>query len=78
MYVQAVLLQDLHAKEKLGICGGICSPPKATELAGAFPWVVGESEGLQVVEGEGGGQMVQAIVLQMDVFQCGHTQEGTI
>lgn len=78
MYVQAVLTQDLHAKEKLGTCGGICSPPKATELAGAFPWVAGKSEGLQVVEGEGGGQLVQAIVLQMDVFQCGHTQEGTI
>lgn len=61
-----------------GLYGGIVSPPKSTELARAFPWVVGESEGLQVVKGEGGGQLVQAIVLQMDMFQCGHTREGSI
>lgn len=61
-----------------GLYGGIVSPSKATELACAFPRVVGESEGLQVVKGEGGGQLVQAIVLQMDMFQCGHTREGSI
>lgn len=65
-------------KENLGLYERICSPPKATELAGAFPRVVGESEGFQFVKGEGGGQLVQAIVLQVDVFQCGHTQEGTV
>lgn len=62
----------------MGVYGGIFSPPKATELARAFPWVVGETEGLQVVKGEGGGQLVQAIALQMDVFQCGHTHESSI
>lgn len=61
-----------------GLYRGIFLPPKATELAGAFPWVVGESEGLQVVKGEGGRQLAQAIVLQMDMFQCGHTGEGSI
>ena len=61
-----------------GLYGGLFSPPKATELAGAFPWVVGESEGLQVVKGEGGRQLVQAVVVQMDVIQCGHTREGSI
>lgn len=57
---------------------GVRSPPEATELAGTLPGVVGESEGLQVVKGEVGGQLVQAVVLQMDVFQCGNTQEGGI
>ena len=54
------------------------SPPKATELAGTLPGVVGEGEGLQAVKGEVGGQLVQAVVLQMDMFQRGHTQEGTV
>lgn len=54
------------------------SPPEAPELAGTLPGVVGESEGLQVVKGEVGGQLGQAVVLQMDVFQRGHTHEGTI
>lgn len=57
---------------------GVLSPPEATELAGTLPGVVGESEGLQVVIGEVGGQLVQAVVFQMDVFQCGDTQEGSI
>lgn len=54
------------------------SPPEAPKLAGTLPGVVGESEGLQVVKGEVGGQLSQAVVLQMDVFQCGDTQEGTV
>lgn len=57
---------------------GVLSPPEATELAGTLPGVVGESEGLQVVIGEVKGQLVQAVVFQMDVFQCGDTQEGSI
>lgn len=57
---------------------GIFSPPKSPELAGTLPGVVGKGEGLQVVKREVGGQLVQAIVLQMDMFQRGHTQEGTI
>lgn len=57
---------------------GIFSPPKSAELAGTLPRVVGECEGLQVVKREGGGQLVQAIVFQMDMFQRGHAQEGTI
>ena len=56
----------------------MCSPPEAPELAGTLPGVVGESEGLQVVKGEVGRQLVQAVVLQMDIFQRGHTQEGTV
>lgn len=57
---------------------GVFSPPQSLELAGTFPGVVGEGEGLQAVKGEAGRQLVQAIVLQMDMFQRGHTQEGTI
>lgn len=57
---------------------GVLSPPEAPELAGTLPGVVGESEGLQVVKGEVGGQLGQAVVLQMDMFQRGHTQEGII
>lgn len=57
---------------------GVLSPPESPELAGTLPGVVGESEGLQVVKGEVGGQLAQAVVLQMDVFQRGHTQEGII
>lgn len=57
---------------------GALSPPKAPELAGTLPGVVGEGEGLQAVKGEDGGQLVQAVVLQMDMFQRGHTQEGTV
>lgn len=57
---------------------GVLSPPKAPELAGTLPGVVGEGEGLQAVKGEVGGQLVQAVVLQMDMFQRGHTQEGTV
>lgn len=57
---------------------GVRSPPEAPELAGTLPGVVGERECLQVVKGEVGGQLVQAVVLQMDVFQRGHTQEGII
>ena len=56
----------------------VLSPPKAPELAGTLPGVVGEGEGLQAVKGEVGGQLVQAVVLQMDMFQRGHTQEGTV
>lgn len=59
-------------EDKLGLYGGIVSPSKATELACAFPWVVGESEGLQVVKGEGGGQLVQAIVLRRPGSFPGH------
>lgn len=47
---------------------GVHLPPEATELAGTLPGVVGESEGLQVVKGEVGRQLVQAVVFQMDVF----------
>lgn len=57
---------------------GIFSPPKTPKLTGTFPRVVGEGEGLQVVKREVGGQLVQAIIFQMDMFQRGHTQEGTI
>lgn len=57
---------------------GVLLPPKAPELAGTLPGVVGEGEGLQAVKGEVGGQLVQAVVLQMDMFQRGHTQEGTV
>lgn len=43
---------------------GVLSPPEAPELAGTLPGVVGESECFQVVKGEVGGQLVQAVVLQ--------------
>lgn len=57
---------------------GVFSPPKTPELAGAFPRIVGEGEGLQAVKGEVGGQLRQAVVLQVNVFQRGHPQEGTV
>lgn len=57
---------------------GWLSPPEAPKLASTLPGVVGEGEGLQAVKGEVGGQLVQAVVLQMDMFQRGHTQEGAV
>lgn len=57
---------------------GWLSPPKSPKLAGTLPGVVGKGKGLQVVKGEVGGQLAQAVVLQMDVFQRGHAQEGTV
>lgn len=57
-----------HRKEGSGGGMGVHLPPEATELAGTLPGVVGESEGLQVVKGEVGRQLVQAVVFQMDVF----------
>lgn len=64
----------------MGSGGGtrVLSPPESPQLAGTLPGVVGEGESLQVVKGEVGGQLSQAVVLQMDVFQRGHTQESVI
>lgn len=57
---------------------GVLLPSQAPELAGTLPGIVGKAECLQVVKGKVGGQLVQAVVLQVDMFQCGHTQESTI
>lgn len=67
-----------HMRVGSGSDTGVFLPPKTPELAGTLPGVVGKREGLQAVEREVGRQVVQAVVLQMGVFQCGYTQEGTI
>lgn len=71
-------LHSTIGEQVLGMTRGVRSPPKSLKLAGTLPGVVGESEGLQAVKGEVGGQLVQAVVLQVHMFQCGHTQECII
>ena len=44
-----------HMRVGSGSDMGVFLPPKAPELAGTLPGVIGKGEGLQAVEGEVGG-----------------------